>query len=335
MAKNTVITIKQHPVVIIRNLLIMQLMAYAVFVAIGALADYGAIYHGLSFGKIISYQFVYFFAIALGEALLTLLIFLSWSFAYYQLSSREVFIAGGIVRRRKTAVPTGDIDVVSHEYTALGKFLKYGTVRVATRTGKTFRLKFVATPERYVNILKRMKAGEFGKAALPEVPLVTDPSDLLHKEENDRLEFKTTMRFDVHTGQVNKQLEKVVMKTVAAFLNSNGGHLVLGVDDRRNVVGLHHDYASLTRQDQDGFENHFTHAFNSMIGAQFRGFVKLQFAQAGGKDVCIVHVQPATRPVYVRFDKAEEFYVRTGNSTTPLSLSEAASYLALNRRRFS
>jgi aspartyl/asparaginyl-tRNA synthetase len=146
---------------------------------------------------------------------------------------------------------------------------------------------------------------------------------------------KSTMRWDMAMSQINRGLEKMVLKTVAAFLNSDGGQLVIGVDDRGRVLGLEHDMKTLTKQDADGFENHFTHVFNSAIGAEFREFVRLRFTKAGGKDVCVVSVAPAPRPAFARFDSAEEFYVRTGNSTTPLKISEATAYISRSRKRFS
>jgi len=36
---------------------------------------------------------------------------------------------------------------------------------------------------------------------------------------------------------------------------------------------------------------------------------------------------PANKPAYLKFDSEEEFYIRTGNGTTALRLSEAASYV--------
>ena len=84
-----------------------------------------------------------------------------------------------------------------------------------------------------------------------------DIEELLAQNEHDRLEFKSSLRFDYKNGQANRDVEKATMKTVAAFLNSKGGHLVLGVNDSRMPLGLENDYQTLQRKDMDGFENHF------------------------------------------------------------------------------
>lgn len=155
---------------------------------------------------------------------------------------------------------------------------------------------------------------------------------LLAKEENDRLEFKSSFRWDLKESKVNKAIEKSVMKTIAAFLNSHGGHLVIGVDDNRNIIGVEKDLASLPKANHDGFENHFTHIFHNMIGPTFRQYINLVSVDVDGKNCCIVSVSPSSSPVYLRSDdKNEEFYIRTGNGTTSLRLSEVGKYI---RNRF-
>lgn len=155
-----------------------------------------------------------------------------------------------------------------------------------------------------------------------------DISEIVKTGEHEKVEFKTSLRWDMKRGQVNKELERTIMKTVAAFLNSEGGHLVIGVNDRGEPVGLEKDFASLVRQDTDGFENHFNNLFNQMIGPEYRRQVKLTFDNFDGKTVCLVKIEPSHKPVYLRTDGGEDFYVRTGNVTTPLKMSEAATYVS-------
>lgn len=116
------------------------------------------------------------------------------------------------------------------------------------------------------------------------------------------------------------------MKTVAAFLNTDGGRLIVGVGNAGDMMGLAADYATLPRPDSDGFENHFTNVFREAIGAEFRRFVKLSFHNVEGKEVCMISVAPSTKPVYATFDGEEAFFIRTGNSTTPLPMSKVRDY---------
>ncbi len=151
-------------------------------------------------------------------------------------------------------------------------------------------------------------------------------SQLISYGEGPRLEFKSTFRWDIRNSQTNKNLEKSVMKTIAAFLNTDGGQLVIGVEDNGEIYGLDSDYETLNKKNTDGFENHFNMIFNSLIGVQFRHNVELDFQKVEDKEVCLVTVEPADEPAYLKIDGIEEFYIRTGNTTARIQFSEADSY---------
>jgi hypothetical protein len=70
-------------------------------------------------------------------------------------------------------------------------------------------------------------------------------TDLIQEGESDELEFKSSLRWDYKQGKVNKELEGVIVKTVSAFANSDGGTLLIGVDDDGNALGIEKDLLSL------------------------------------------------------------------------------------------
>lgn len=154
-----------------------------------------------------------------------------------------------------------------------------------------------------------------------------DPLTLVRAPEHEQLERKSTLRWDLKTGTVNKALEKAAMKTVAAFMNSRGGHLVLGVGDRGEAIGLEYDYASLQRQDADGLQNHFSNVLSAMLGPSLRQYVQLRPFTHEGKACMLVSVAPAARPAYLIDQDREEFFIRTGNGTTALKMSETNTYI--------
>lgn len=155
-----------------------------------------------------------------------------------------------------------------------------------------------------------------------------DIKDIIRSGEHEHLEFKTSLRWDVKRDQVSREMERGVMKTITAFLNSSGGTLVIGVDDRNQVYGLESDLASLAKQNHDGFENHFNNLFVSMIGPEFRKHVKLSFHYIGNKSVSLVEVGQSHQPAYLKTEKGEDFFIRTGNATTPLKVSQVAPYIS-------
>lgn len=155
-----------------------------------------------------------------------------------------------------------------------------------------------------------------------------DISKLIKQGESQNLEFKSSLRWDVRQGKANKDLEKVILKTIAGYMNADGGQLIIGVEDDGTIFGLEQDYSALNRADRDKFENHLVQLVKSSMGAENVRFFSTIFDNIEGKDVCLITVLKANKPVYVKTQNSEDFYVRTGNNTTALSVSEAQAYIA-------
>lgn len=177
-------------------------------------------------------------------------------------------------------------------------------------------------------------------AELPEPPSLAAEAllTLIARGESEKLEFKQTLRFDIETQSVNRKLEDVVIKTIAGFANQSGGALLIGVCDDGRIAGLEPDYSTLGPGNRDKFELHLTHLLNSHFGQAFRGArVRVSFPVANGKAICKVDVSRSPTAVVVKLaDRAgasiERFYVRMGNSTHDLSLSQMSAFIA-NRVR--
>jgi hypothetical protein len=157
--------------------------------------------------------------------------------------------------------------------------------------------------------------------------------DLIAEGESDELEFKSTLRWDVKEGTINKKLEEVIMKTVAAFANSQGGTLLIGVADDGEVLGLEPDYHSLGGVDCDKFELHLRNLLNQQFGTGFvTSKVVIKFLEVGEKEVCQIETAAAKEPVILKVkDKngqpTEKFYARSGNSSQEIPLSEMNAYI--------
>lgn len=141
--------------------------------------------------------------------------------------------------------------------------------------------------------------------------------------EGDTVEFKSTLRVNLHTRKADKRMENACLKTIAAYLNSEGGLLLVGVDDEGRALGL----------ETDGFPNHdklllhFTSLIRNHLGGEFAPFIRLAVEVAGEHDVVVVECLPSPEPVYFRRDQEEIFFVRSGPSTIKLSPSEVVAYV--------
>jgi hypothetical protein len=154
---------------------------------------------------------------------------------------------------------------------------------------------------------------------------------ILEVGESDQVEFKSSLRFDYHQNSINKNLEEVVVKSIAGFLNTNGGTLLIGVDDAGNVLGLEQDYLSLKKKNRDGFELRIYQLVTNDIGIEFCSLVEIDFYDLDGKDVCTLRIKAAESPAYVHGNKKTAFYIRAGNSTKPLTIQEAVKYIKLRQ----
>lgn len=153
-----------------------------------------------------------------------------------------------------------------------------------------------------------------------------DLQTLIAQGESANLEFKSSFRWDLRENKVNRALEGVILKTLAGYMNGNGGTLLIGVADDGAVVGLDHDYRTLKKQDRDGFEQALMIGVASKIGADACHAVQVVFHLLENKDVCRVIVAPANRPVYVKDGDSPKLYVRTGVLTRELNVQEAINY---------
>jgi hypothetical protein len=153
--------------------------------------------------------------------------------------------------------------------------------------------------------------------------------DILALGENERVEFKASARWDYREGKANKALEQVIVKTVASFLNSkNGGILVIGVEDNSNIVGLENDYRTLSqRPNQDGYQQFLVNLLSNSLGKVPCSSVSIEFSAPGNNEVCLVNCPASPAPVYVQDGQQSKFYLRVGNTTQELSTKDSVAYI--------
>lgn len=144
--------------------------------------------------------------------------------------------------------------------------------------------------------------------------------------ESETVEFKSTLRYDLHQKIVNKKMEYIIAKTIAAFMNCNGGNLLIGVDDNMNSLGLEDDFSTLKKGDIDGFELQLIEVIKKYIGREFSSHIKISFPTFDDNQICHVKVSKSSKPIFTEFEGREDFFVRSGCSSQPLSREEQSVY---------
>jgi hypothetical protein len=162
----------------------------------------------------------------------------------------------------------------------------------------------------------------------------TPVEELVRGGESDRLEFKSSARWNLHTRARDDKIEQVVAKTVAGFLNTDGGTLLIGVDDAGTVVGLAADFQVVKSPDPDRYELWLRDFLAQALGQNAAALPLIDFTAVKVDEtptyVCRVACPASPRPVYVRSLKGpatSELWVRTGNSTRQLRVDDAVDYV--------
>lgn len=156
-------------------------------------------------------------------------------------------------------------------------------------------------------------------------------NDLIAAGESQTVEFKSTARWNVRAGLKDKKMEEVITKTVCGFFNAEGGTLLIGVDDNGNPLGLDDDWKTLgPKGNRDGYELFLRQLLDTTLSTQTAGLVKIRFETLRDRDVCVVTVAAASKPVFAvtpgAGQKGAEFWVRIGNATKQLHGSDMVAY---------
>ncbi|MFG0260842.1 MAG: RNA-binding domain-containing protein [Novipirellula sp. JB048] len=163
--------------------------------------------------------------------------------------------------------------------------------------------------------------GAQGKSLIEEDNVTA--TELIAMGETTRCEFKTTLRRNLHTDEKDKKMEHACLKTIAAFLNSHGGYLVIGVNDDGEALGLENDGFP----NEDKMNLHLVNLLKQRLGTEHLVHVEPRFETYAEKRVLVVKCKPSNLPVYLKNGNVEQFYIRTGAATSDLKMGEVQAYL--------
>ena len=173
------------------------------------------------------------------------------------------------------------------------------------------------------------------RQASPATPAAAAPTrdtateHLIVGGESKLVEFKQTARVNVHTHKRDPVLELMVIKTVAGFMNAEGGSLLIGVTDTGEVSGIEADLKTLGRkQTADGFALWLNNLLDKALGPTAASLVRISFESHADETLSRVDVAPGKEPTFVKGGKGEaDFYVRLNNATRRLNTSEALNFI--------
>lgn len=327
MPSNTLL-IKKSPFLFLKYLILITfLFALLPFLA-AWIMNARESYEALALAQSLSYNLLVTIAVTTIQLVIIFISFLAWYIPTYRIDEDEIIYArGNLFGDRKLAVTQSVGDIVVRQGFMARRF-NYGTLVLRSYDGVKFaRIDNISSPSIHASEIEALTGPDGEDAPLADMSI----EELIAHGESQHVEYKSSLIWDYRQQKPNKGLYEPVMKNLVAFMNSTGGTLLIGVADDGDILGLEPDFGTIKRQNIDGFELAFNMAFNKMIGIEYRRFAEVTFPEFGDKVICKVDTRQGSRPAYLLHKGREHFYIRAGNGSQPLTMSQANNYI---RERF-
>jgi hypothetical protein len=137
-------------------------------------------------------------------------------------------------------------------------------------------------------------------------------------------EFKSTLRWNIKAERFDDVITHSALKTIAAFFNSSGGALFIGVNDEGKPIGLELDRFP----NVDKFALHLNNLVKESMGATVAPMLDVTFPVVYDVRICRIAIPQSPFPIYLNYNREEEFFVRSGPSTTKLAPRDLVSYIS-------
>jgi hypothetical protein len=163
-----------------------------------------------------------------------------------------------------------------------------------------------------------------------DMDIVASTKSIISGGENAHTEFKSTLRVNLHTNNPDVKMEHSCLKTIAGFMNTSGGTLLIGIADNKDILGLDTDFNSFGNKTDllDEFQKHFDNLIEKYLGNSAYSLLDLYFPEIDEEIICRVDIKfKKNGPMYLRNKGGtEEFFIRRAASTKALKTSEIIGY---------
>lgn len=165
--------------------------------------------------------------------------------------------------------------------------------------------------------------------------------------ERANVEFKSSILLDVRRYRAEPgeklasyrldALTQVAMKTIAAFCNSGGGTLFVGVEDDSTVFGMENDFllADARRGDFDGWDQFLRGQIESRFhdGKAVANYVNAVPFETAGKTFVRLQVGNRTDLTFLKKQGGgADLFVRSGTRSIPIEFQNIEKHYSLTRK---
>jgi len=149
----------------------------------------------------------------------------------------------------------------------------------------------------------------------------------LKEEESAYLEFKSSMIYDIERKVPSKDIKREVAISIAAFSNTDGGILIIGVGPKKQPYGIENDYKTFSKeQNWDQWLRAFSDLIDSDIDVKITSSLDVKNIVYDGKPFAIIKIPKGIEPAYIAPKNEQEFYIRSQNRSKKLKPKDAIEY---------
>lgn len=196
----------------------------------------------------------------------------------------------------------------------------YSNLRASTVVDKDLEIKRLST--------KLSRVIDYYEDRIRKIESQISNNDIKSKiahGETSQLEFKSSLRWNIKAKRDDPDMECGVLKTIAAFCNTEGGELLIGIADDHSIIGLEQDHFP----NSDKFLLHMRNLIMNKLIPNVIPFVEYDIFTLEGKQICHVKCKKSTVDIWLKPDKtdSEIFYIRSGPASSQLRPREALRYI--------
>jgi Flp pilus assembly protein TadD len=165
-------------------------------------------------------------------------------------------------------------------------------------------------------------------------------SSALWSKTFSRAEIAASEARDVH--KFGKDTSKVVIaKTLAGFLNTEGGNLIIGIKENKagapnEIIGIENEYPKLKDPCADGYrrmiiDEIIRRYLPSDIFHHLNNYIRIHFMKMKDRTLCWLEILKADDGVFLKIQDEEYFFIRIDAETRQLADKALVDYC---RKRF-
>jgi TPR repeat protein len=142
--------------------------------------------------------------------------------------------------------------------------------------------------------------------------------------ETQTVEYKETFSFNTREKKSgDDRIRHAFLREAAAFLNTEGGAILVGVSDDQKVIGIERD----DFKDAENYIRKISQVVASALGELAATLTDVSIHEHSGQKICVVLCAKSPKPIYCDFKKfGQQTFVRYGNVTAQPPPSEWVEY---------